>query len=64
MKDTLLTGRKFVISGMTIEVIAENGEQLETQNLTTHETIMMKKSVLLHAIRLGKAEELFDTSAQ
>lgn len=54
-----LKGRKFAISGMTIEVIADLGDRWETRNITTHETVLMDKQVLEKAVRLGHAEEVF-----
>ena len=54
-----LKGRKFAISGMTIEVIADLGDRWETRNTTTHETVLMDKQVLEKAVRLGHAEEVF-----
>ena len=53
-----MIGKKFMITGMTIEIVSDKGDNWETRNITTHETILMKKSVLQHAIKLGKAEEL------
>jgi hypothetical protein len=53
-----ITGKKFWIAGMTIEVIADAGDKWETRNLTTKETTLMDKKVLESAIKLGKAEEL------
>jgi hypothetical protein len=53
-----MIGRKFTISGMTIEIIAEDGERWETRNLTTRATVFIDKAVLQKAIRLGKAEEI------
>jgi hypothetical protein len=53
-----LVGKKFMIAGMTIEVISDVGDKWETRNITTRETVFFKKSVLHDAIRLGKAEEI------
>ncbi|MCW8888516.1 MAG: hypothetical protein OQK25_05590 [Gammaproteobacteria bacterium] len=53
-----LIGRTFVISGMTIEVIADDGGRYETRNTTTRETIFFNRAVLENAIKLGKAEEI------
>lgn len=53
-----MPGKKFMISGMTIEIIADDGDRWETRNITTKETVFMNKSVLENAIRLGKAEEV------
>ncbi len=55
-----LIGKKFVISGMNVEIISDAGDKWETRNITTRETILMDKSVLDHAIRFGKAEEVID----
>lgn len=57
-----LTGKKFMISGMAIEVVADAGDRWKTTNLTTHETVFFKKQVLESAIKLGKAEELSDVA--
>lgn len=51
-----MTGKKIVITGMTLEVIAERDDQWECRNITTKETVLFKKSVLEGAIKLGKAE--------
>jgi hypothetical protein len=53
-----LVGKKFMIAGMTIEIISDLGDKWETRNITTGETVFFKKSVLHNAIRLGKAEEI------
>jgi len=53
-----LIGKTFLISGMSIEVVSDDGERYETRNTTTKETIFFNKSVLDNAIRLGKAEEI------
>ena len=53
-----MIGKRFSISGMTIEIIANDGERWETRNLTTRATVFLDKAVLQHAIKLGKAEEI------
>lgn len=53
-------GQKFIISGMTIEVISDDGERWETRNITTGEIVYFDKTVLLNAIKLGKAEEVVE----
>lgn len=53
-------GKKFMISGMTIEIISDDGERWETRNITTREIVFFDKLVLLNAIKLGKAEEIFE----
>ena len=54
------TGQKFMISGMTLEIISDAGDKWETRNITTQETVFMNKSVLDTAIRFGKAEQVTD----
>ena len=53
-----MIGKKFMISGMVIEVVSDDGDRWETRNITTKETIFMNKTVLQKAIKLGKAEEV------
>jgi len=54
----IAVGQKFTISGMTIEIISDAGERWEARNITTREIVFFDKSVLLKAIKLGKAEEI------
>lgn len=58
-----MIGKKYMISGMAIEIISDDGESWQVRNLTTRETILFDKSVLQKAIKLGKAEELSDLDA-
>ena len=51
-----MIGEKVFISGMAIEIILDDGERWECRNITTKETVLIKKSVLENAIKLGKAE--------
>lgn len=53
-----MIGKKYEISGMTIEITADAGDRWETCNLTTKQTIFFDKKVLDEAIRFGKAEEI------
>ncbi len=53
-------GQKFIISGMTIEIVSDAGEKWETCNITTREIVFFDKLVLLNAIKLGKAEEIVE----
>lgn len=53
-----MIGKKFMISGMAIEIVADDGETWETRNITTRETVFINKSVLQNAVKLGKAEEI------
>lgn len=53
-----MIGKKFMISGMLIEIVSDEGEKWGTRNVTTHETVLLDKAVLDKAIRYGKAEEI------
>ena len=53
-------GQKFIISGMTIEIVSDDGARWETRNITTREIVFFDKLVLLNAIKLGKAEEIVE----
>ena len=53
-------GQRFIISGMTIEIVSDEGEKWETRNVTTKEIVFFDKSVLLKAVKLGKAEEIVE----
>jgi len=53
-----MIGKKFIISGMAIEVISDDGESWGARNITTKETVSINKSVLENAIKLAKAEEI------
>jgi hypothetical protein len=53
-----MIGKKFIISGMQIEVVSDKGDKWEARNITTNETILFDKSVLERAVKLGKAEEI------
>ena len=56
MKD--IVGKRFAISGMTIEVLSDAGEKFEVRNVTTRDVLYMDKTMLVNAIKLGKAEEV------
>ena len=58
-----MIGKKYKISGMTIEIISDDGERWKTHNVTTNEIIYFDKSTLEKAIKLGKTEELTGHSA-
>ena len=51
-----MIGKQFIISGMVIEIISDDGDRWEAHNLTSKKTVFIKKSVLQTAIKLGKAE--------
>lgn len=53
-----MIGKKFIISGMTIEIISDDGDKWKTRNITTKETVSFNKIDLQNAIKLGKAEEI------
>ena len=53
-------GQKYMISGMTIEIVSDDGDKWQTRNITTREIVFFDKLVLLKAIKLGKAEEVVE----
>ena len=53
-------GQKYMISGMTIEIVSDDGDKWQTRNITTREIVFFDKLVLLKAIKLGKAEEFVE----
>lgn len=53
-------GQKYMISGMTIEIVSDDGDQWQTRNITTREIVFFDKLLLLKAIKLGKAEEVVE----
>lgn len=55
-----MIGKKFIISGMLIEIISDDGDRWQARNSTTRETIYFDKIFLQRAIKLGKAEETSD----
>ena len=55
-----IIGKKFMISGMTIDIISDAGDKWETRNITTKGIVFMNKLVLQNAIKLGKAEDVTD----
>lgn len=56
-----MIGKKFIITGMTIEIVSDQDERWETRNTTTNETIFLNKSVLQNAIKLGQAEDVSES---
>ena len=55
-----MIGKKYMIAGMQIEIVSDEGDKWEVRNVTTNETVFFDKSVLDKAIKLGKAEEVSD----
>jgi hypothetical protein len=53
-----MIGKKYMISGMAIEIVSDDGERWETRNITTKQIVFINKLVLHDAIKLGKAEEI------
>jgi hypothetical protein len=53
-----MIGKRYMISGMLIEIVSDEGDKWKTHNITTSETVFFDKSVLEKAIKLGKAEEI------
>jgi hypothetical protein len=46
-----MIGKKFIISGMTIEVISDDGERWMARNMTTKETVFFDKKILEDAVK-------------
>jgi len=55
-----MIGKKFLISGMKVEIVSDEGNKWLTRNITTDQTVFIDKAVLEKAIRLGKAQEISD----
>lgn len=51
-----MIGKTIEIAGMTIEIIADDGEKYRCRNITTGETLSIEKTMLDNAIKLGKAD--------
>lgn len=51
-----MLGNKYIITGMFMEVIADEGDSWALRNHTTKETIRLDKRVLEQSLKLGKAE--------
>lgn len=52
-----------MISGMTIEVISDEGDSWGCRNITTREPVLFKKTVLENAIKLARAEVISEPDA-
>lgn len=50
-----MIGSTVEIAGMVIEVLADEGDSWRCRNLTTRQTLLMKKGVIERAIKLGQA---------
>lgn len=53
-----LIGKKIAISGMVIEIIADDGDKWKARNVTTQDEIAFDKAMIERAIKLGMAEEV------
>jgi len=53
-----MLGKKFIISGISIEIVSDAGKKWQVRNITTKEMVFISKAVLKNAIKLGKAEEI------
>jgi len=53
-----IIGKKFVISGMSIEIISEKGDKWEARNTTTNKIVLFDKTMFEKAIKLGKTEHI------
>ena len=58
-----MIGKRFLISGMEIEIVSDAGDKWQTRNLTTNETVLFDKAFLEKAIKLAKAEEITNSDA-
>lgn len=56
-----MIGKKYMISGMVIEIVSDEGDKWLMRNITTNEIVYFDKAFLDKAIRLGKAEEVSST---
>ncbi|RKZ65610.1 MAG: hypothetical protein DRQ44_07850 [Gammaproteobacteria bacterium] len=59
-----MIGKKYEISGMTLEITADAGEKWQTINITTKEIVYFNKTQLQNAIKLGKASEVLDDAEE
>lgn len=55
-----MIGKKFEITGMILEVIADAGDEWEIINKTTNANILFNKIQFQDAIKLGKVVEVID----
>ncbi len=55
-----MIGKKIIISGMTIEIISDDGDKWKTRNITMNQIVSFNKIYLQDAIKLGKAEVISD----
>lgn len=53
-----MIGKCFLISGMRIKILSDQGDKWQTRNFTTGEILLFDKAVLDRAIKLGKAEDI------
>lgn len=53
-----MIGKKYILTGMLMEIVADEGEKWKLRNYTMNETILMDKAMLEKSIKLGKAEEV------
>jgi hypothetical protein len=51
-----MIGKIVEISGMRIEILADDGDNWRCRNVTTRQELSMNKAVIDRAIRLGKAD--------
>jgi hypothetical protein len=51
-----MIGKTIEISGMVVEVVADEGDSWKCLNLTTQQTLVLKKAMIERAIKLGQAE--------
>ena len=54
----VVIGKRYMISGMVIEVVADDGDRWKSKNITTGEIVYFDKKMIQQAIKLGKVEEV------
>ena len=59
-----MIGKTIGIAGMVVEILADEGDSWKCRNLTTQQTLVLKKAVIERAIKLGKAEVLSHESSE
>lgn len=55
-----MIGKQFIITGMLIEIVSDEGDKWKVRNVTTQETIFIDKPILDKSVKLGKAEEIIE----
>lgn len=59
-----MIGKKIRIAGMLIEIVSDDGENWSCRNVTMGEPLVMKKTLIEKAIKLGQAEVVSNEQGQ